>query len=122
MKDIAKILAILAASIYAQQAAALAGCVTSHQECEYQCIEYYPNGTDCKKSKKVCHEVCDDFDVKPSGDTPHVPITTPPKSQGTPNSSQTPSKSQKEIDINTGDLTPPTQNCVSADGKVFKCN
>lgn len=28
----------------------------------------------------------------------------------------------KEIDIYTGDLTPPTQSCLSADGKVFKCN
>lgn len=83
MKVMSKIFAILAVSICAHQAA-LAGCVTSHQECEYQCIEYYPNGTDCKKSKKVCHEVCDDFDVNTSGGTPHVPIK--PSSQSTSNS------------------------------------
>jgi len=50
---------------------ALAGCTVSHIECEYPCIEYYPNGVDCKKTKKVCKTVCDDFEVKPSGDTPH---------------------------------------------------
>jgi hypothetical protein len=28
----------------------------------------------------------------------------------------------KEIDIITRDLTSPTQSCLSADGKVYKCN
>jgi hypothetical protein len=28
----------------------------------------------------------------------------------------------KEQDIITRDLTPPTQSCLSADGKVYKCN
>lgn len=28
----------------------------------------------------------------------------------------------KEIDIITDDLTPPTASCLSADGKVYKCN
>jgi len=50
---------------------ASAGCTVSHLECEYPCIEYYPNGVDCKKTKKICKTVCDDFDVKPSGNTPH---------------------------------------------------
>jgi hypothetical protein len=48
---------------------AFAGCTVWHTECVYDCIEYYPNGTDCKKSKKRCFKVCDDFDVHPSGPT-----------------------------------------------------
>lgn len=119
MKNIVGALAIIASSIYAMPVSALAGCVVSHQECEYPCLEYYPNGTDCWKSKKVCHEVCDDFDVKPSGDTPHTSITAPPKSQSTSEQTSSP---RKDIDIITDDLTPPTQNCLSADGKVYKCN
>jgi hypothetical protein len=51
--------------------ASWAGCTVSHTECHYECIEYYPNGTDCKKSKKICETICDDFDVIPSGGTPH---------------------------------------------------
>lgn len=46
---------------------AYAECTVWHTECVYDCIEYYPNGTDCKKSKKRCFKVCDDFDVHPSG-------------------------------------------------------
>ena len=45
------------------------GCGVSHEECTYTCTEYYPNGTDCRKTKKECHKVCDDFSVKKSGDT-----------------------------------------------------
>lgn len=44
-------------------------CGVSHTECRYECIEYYPNGVDCKKTKKVCYTVCDDYDVEPSGPT-----------------------------------------------------
>ncbi len=41
-------------------------CTVSHMEYEHPCIEYYPNGKDCKKTRRVCVKVCDDFDVKPS--------------------------------------------------------
>lgn len=51
---------------------AWASCGVSHIECRYECIEYYPNGKDCKKTKKICETVCDDFDVKKSGETPHT--------------------------------------------------
>jgi len=44
-----------------------AECSLTHQECEYVCIEYYPNGTDCKKTRKECHTVCDDYDVDRGG-------------------------------------------------------
>jgi len=47
----------------------VAECTSSHEECDHPCIEYYENGTDCKKTKKVCHTVCDEFSVKKSGDT-----------------------------------------------------
>jgi len=46
---------------------AFAECTTWHTECVYDCIQYYPNGTDCWKSKKRCFKVCDDFDVHNSG-------------------------------------------------------
>ena len=59
---------LLIAGLLAPQLAS-AACTVSHQECEYVCIAYYPNGTDCKKTKKVCTTVCDDFSVKKSGDT-----------------------------------------------------
>ena len=49
----------------------LAGCTFTHQECTYPCIEWYPNKTDCRKTKKVCVTVCDDYDVKKSGEAPH---------------------------------------------------
>lgn len=52
----------------------LAACTLSHQECTYECFQWYPNGTDCLKSKKICKTVCDQFDVKPSGETPHIPF------------------------------------------------
>ncbi|MFZ5723856.1 MAG: hypothetical protein ACOY33_09365 [Pseudomonadota bacterium] len=46
-------------------------CTLSHEECRdvYTCIEYYPNGTDCKKTVKSreCHTVCDEFDVDRGG-------------------------------------------------------
>ncbi|HEX7456203.1 MAG TPA: hypothetical protein VF303_01930 [Candidatus Nanoarchaeia archaeon] len=50
---------------------AFAKCMSWHTECVYDCIEYYPNGTDCKKSHKRCFSVCDgdDFDVHISGPT-----------------------------------------------------
>jgi hypothetical protein len=51
---------------------AWAGCILSHIDCRYDCIEYYPNGKDCKKTKKICETVCDEFDVKKSGETPHT--------------------------------------------------
>lgn len=44
-------------------------CTVFHEECTYTCIEYYPNKVDCRKTKKTCYKVCDDFDVKKSGDT-----------------------------------------------------
>lgn len=83
MNNFIKVIAIAPMLAFAQQPYALEGCVVSHEECVYTCIEYYPNGTDCKKSKKSCHEVCDDFDVHPSGPTPHVPPSSPMK-QGVP--------------------------------------
>jgi hypothetical protein len=43
------------------------GCGVSHEECKYICTEYYPNGTDCKKTRKECYTVCDDFDVDHGG-------------------------------------------------------
>ena len=49
------------------EASVASGCTVSHQECEYPCIEYYPNGTDCRKTKKVCRTVCDDFTVDKGG-------------------------------------------------------
>lgn len=45
---------------------AAADCGVWHTECVYICTEYYPNGTDCRKTKKICYNVCDDFDVKKS--------------------------------------------------------
>lgn len=52
---------------------ARAECTLSHEECHnvYTCFEYYPNGTDCRKTVKTeeCHTVCDEFSVKKSGDT-----------------------------------------------------
>lgn len=51
-----------------------ANCSIWHTECHYECIEYYPNGKDCRKTKKICVRVCDDFDVIISGDTVHTPI------------------------------------------------
>ncbi|MDQ6959499.1 MAG: hypothetical protein Q9M27_00595 [Mariprofundaceae bacterium] len=70
----------IAASVYGVTAflpmTAWAECSVSHIECEYPCIEYYPNGVDCKKAKKVCKTVCDDFDVIESGDTPHRGFST----------------------------------------------
>lgn len=48
---------------------AFAECSLWHTECVYDCIQYYPNGTDCWKSKKRCFKVCDDFDVHLSGPT-----------------------------------------------------
>ena len=53
----------------------------------------YNESDECTKAQKVCYEV----------ETEQTDVT-------------------KEIDIYTGDLMPPTQNCLSADGKVFKCN
>ena len=50
-----------------EQAVAMENCGVSHVDCEYPCIEWYPNHTDCRKTKKVCHEVCDDFDVDRGG-------------------------------------------------------
>lgn len=73
MRQIVKacgIVAIAAASVLFPRMSR-AGCTVSHLECHYECIEYYPNGTDCRKTKKICERVCDDFNVKPSGDTPH---------------------------------------------------
>ena len=49
----------------------LAECTLSHEECHnvYTCTEYYPNGTDCRKTEKTqeCHTVCDQFDVDRGG-------------------------------------------------------
>lgn len=48
-----------------------AECTLSHEECHdvYTCTEYYPNGTDCRKTEKTqeCHTVCDQFDVDRGG-------------------------------------------------------
>ncbi|MCI0748986.1 MAG: hypothetical protein L0Y32_00385 [Nevskiales bacterium] len=46
-----------------------AECTLTRESCSYECIEYYPNGTDCRKTKKVCEQVCVQFEVKKSGDT-----------------------------------------------------
>ena len=46
-----------------------AACTVWHTECYYECLEWYPNGTDCRKSRKICYRVCDDFDVVPSAPT-----------------------------------------------------
>ena len=46
----------------------LAGCTAAHTESEYRCVEYYPNGVDCMKTKKECRTGCDDFEtIKPGG-------------------------------------------------------
>lgn len=57
------------------------GISSAHAECtlwrtwyEYPCIEYYPNGTDCKKAKKVQKRECIDYEVDVSGkDTVNYP-------------------------------------------------
>jgi hypothetical protein len=116
MKSISSVMAVLMILSYSRMAIALEGCSVSHQECTYRCIEYYPNGTDCKKSKKECKEVCDDFDVKPSGDTPHVPITSPKESANTPQTVHPPTTTGTPIDITTKPLSPPTAGCANADG------
>ena len=46
----------------------IAACSHSHQECTYECTEYYPNGTDCRKTVKHCNDVCDDYDVHTTGE------------------------------------------------------
>lgn len=50
---------------------AFAECSLSREVCRdvYTCIEYYPNGTDCRKTVKTreCETVCDDFDVDRGG-------------------------------------------------------
>ena len=53
-----------------------AACTVWHTECVYDCIQYYPNGTDCWKSKKRCFNVCDDFDVHISGPTAKTKTST----------------------------------------------
>jgi hypothetical protein len=56
-------------------AAPALGCgVGQEEQCSYTCIEWYPNGKDCKKTRKDC--VCVDK-VHVSGDTPHVPPPNP---------------------------------------------
>jgi len=68
------VITVACVSIFTLPNVLSAGCTVSHQECEYKCTEYYPNGTDCKKSKKVCHTVCDDFTVDQGGiDDANVP-------------------------------------------------
>lgn len=47
-------------------------CSLWHTECYYECFEWYPNGTDCRKTRKICYQVCDDFDVHISGPTAHA--------------------------------------------------
>jgi len=46
-----------------------AGCLMWETQCTNECIEYYPNGTDCKKTKKHCERVCvnDTYDVNRGG-------------------------------------------------------
>lgn len=61
-------------------------------DCINICVAYNMNNK-CTKAQKFCYEV----------KIEETSIT-------------------KEIDIYTGDLTPPTQSCISADGKAFKCN
>jgi hypothetical protein len=53
-----------------------AECTLWHTECVYVCIQTYPDGT-CKKTKKVCHKVCDEFDVKPSHKFASSPTAQP---------------------------------------------
>jgi hypothetical protein len=45
----------------------VAGCTVGHWETYYECIEYYPNGKDCRKTVKKRKWVCDDFDVDRGG-------------------------------------------------------
>lgn len=49
-------------------------CTLTETRCTYTCTEYYPNGTDCRKTKKECEEVCIQFEVKKSHQE-HVPQT-----------------------------------------------
>lgn len=56
-------------SIGLSQVAIADSCAVFHEECTYTCAEYYPNGVDCRKTKKTCYKVCDDSDVKKSGDS-----------------------------------------------------
>lgn len=61
---------------------AFAECTLSREVCHdvYTCIEYYPNGTDCRKTVKTreCENVCDDFDVDRGGiDDANRNITPP---------------------------------------------
>jgi hypothetical protein len=65
MKKFVNLLLVLM-FVTATSGSAFAECTLKRTVCEYPCIEYYPNGTDCRKTKKVCHEVCDDFEVEAS--------------------------------------------------------
>lgn len=118
MKNIAKYIISSIAIIFIQDVQA--DCTIFHEECEYICIQYYPNGTDCWKSKKICKKVCDDFDVNPSGGTPHGQYNN--QSQSTQNIDQP--QSNQNIDINTNPLQPPTAGCASAsgDGSTTNCH
>ena len=64
----------------------LAECTLSHEECRdvYTCTEYYPNGTDCKKTVKTkeCHTVCDQFDVDRGGIDDANRNVSPPSETG----------------------------------------
>ena len=63
------VMAIAAALVSVASPTADAACLRWQTVCHYDCIEYYPNGTDCRKTKKRCERVCveDSFDVDRGG-------------------------------------------------------
>lgn len=77
MKQVSAItIMLISFMLFGTPAEAFAECSVWHTECVYDCIKYYPNGTDCWKSKKRCYKVCDDFDVHISGPTAKSTIST----------------------------------------------
>lgn len=79
-------LSTLAIALLLAPAAARAECTLQREVCRdvYTCIEYYPNGTDCRKTVKTreCETVCDDFDVDRGGiddANRNVTPSTPPE-------------------------------------------
>lgn len=55
MKRVAAVLMLVYGVIHSMPVVARQEC---KDVCTYPCIEYYPNGTDCKKTEKVCEPVC----------------------------------------------------------------
>jgi len=73
------------ALVLASPVSAIAGCLLWETRCTYECIEYYPNGTDCKKTKKTCERVCanDTYDVDHGGIDDTNRGSKPPASRAT---------------------------------------